>query len=98
MKGPVDPQTGFLVDLHSLDEVLRAVVGPLEGRDLNDALSEVREEGTVPSTENLARWLWRRLVERVPAPAVLDRVRVAESDTLAAEYTGPPGPPPEVSP
>jgi len=42
----------------------------------------------IPSTENLARWFWERLAPRIPGSASLVRVRVEESDTLAAEYEG----------
>lgn len=91
VRGPVDPETGFLVDLAHLDRALRAVVEEVDGSDLDAALPEVREDGELPSTENLARWMWNRLVDRVPAPAALDRVRVSESGTLAAEYAPSPG-------
>lgn len=89
VRGPVDPETGFLVDLERLDRALAKVVRELDGGDLNEALPEVREEAATPSTENLARWFWNRLVGRVPGAAVLERVRVAESGSLAAEYALP---------
>lgn len=82
------PETGFVVDLEALDEAIQEVVSELDGQDLNEALPEVREEGALPSTENLARWIWKRLASRVSQPATLEKVRVAESETLAAEYRG----------
>jgi 6-pyruvoyltetrahydropterin/6-carboxytetrahydropterin synthase len=84
--GPLDEESGFLVDLEALDAVLEEVLGPLRGSDLNEAIPEVRNGGMVPSTEGLARWLFLRVADRVPPPARLERVKVAESETLSAEY------------
>ncbi len=87
--GPVDPETGFLVDLAALDEVLRAhVVDPLDQQDLTTAVPEFRSGGKLPTTENLAFWIWEELESRIPGTAVLDRVRVFESGDLGSEYRG----------
>jgi 6-pyruvoyltetrahydropterin/6-carboxytetrahydropterin synthase len=87
VRGEIDPLTGFLVDLVELDRVLKEeVVARLDQRSLNDAIPEVREGRMVPTTESLARWFWRVLEGRIPGLASLDRVRVFESGTLAAEY------------
>ena len=83
--GRLDAQ-GFVVDLAALDRLLAELLGPLHGGDLNALLFP---DGKVqPTTEALARWVWEGLVGRVPAPARLARVRVAESPELAAEYAG----------
>lgn len=85
--GEIDPETGFVVDLGALDEVLRReVVERFDQKDLNEVLPEVREGTLVPSTENLARWLWNHLAGRIPGPARLQRIRLYESDALGAEY------------
>lgn len=83
--GDVDPETGFLVDLGDLDRVLAEVVAPLEGRELNEVVPEIREGRMQPSTEELALWFWRRLEGKIPGRARLERVRLHESDGLAAE-------------
>jgi 6-pyruvoyltetrahydropterin/6-carboxytetrahydropterin synthase len=85
--GEVDGATGFIVDLAALDDALEALVGPLRGKDLLDAIPAADDgaRGMMPSTENLARWFFDRLEPRVPAPARLVRVRVSESDTLSSE-------------
>jgi len=84
--GPPRGDTGFVVDLAALDRVLREVVEPLEGADLNEVIPEVRSGVMQPSTESLARWVFDRLAPKIPAPARLERVRVAESSELAGEY------------
>ena len=90
VEGPVDPDTGFVVDLAQLDALLKGeVVEPLDQRDLTEAVPDFRPGAALPTTENLARWIWDRLEGRVPGTAVLERVRVFESEDLGAEYRGP---------
>lgn len=86
--GEVDRDTGFVVDLEKLDAVLAEVVRvPLDQQDLNRVIPEVESGQMTPSTENLALWLWTRLEGRIPGTARLERLRVFESDTLAAEVS-----------
>lgn len=88
VRGPIDDRTGFVVDLDVLDGRLRRLVEGLHRQNLNEAIPEVRDGMMIPSTESLARWFWERLAPQVPGAARLVRIRVAESDTLAAEYEG----------
>lgn len=85
VRGPLDPATGWSVDLGSLDVLLRDIRMEIEGRNVGDALPEFGPGGRQPSTEELARWFWEQLRDRLPPPARLLRVRVAESDDLWAE-------------
>lgn len=86
--GPIDAD-GFSVDLGALDRAIEALVAPLRGSLLNEAVDAFGPGGEQPSTEALARWAWRRLVESVPAPARLEAVRVAEDEDLWSVYRGP---------
>ncbi len=85
VRGPLDPATGWTVDLGRLDALLQEIRRGVEGRDLGDALPEFGPRGRQPSTEELARWFWEHLRDRLPPPVRLLRVRVAESDDLWAE-------------
>ena len=87
--GPIDESTGFVTDLGRLDATLEELVRPLDQRDLTVVLEDFRPGGTIPSTEALARWCWRRLANEIPPPAKLARVRVSESDDLWSEYSEP---------
>jgi 6-pyruvoyltetrahydropterin/6-carboxytetrahydropterin synthase len=84
--GPVDQESGFVIDLAALDQLIDHEIGRLDQRDLTEVVPEFAPGQSVPSTELLARWLFKRLEERMPGTARLRRVRVEESDTLAAEY------------
>lgn len=88
--GPLDPATGTVVDLATLDGILaREVVTVYEGCDLNVALPEVVAGRAVPGCEALAAAIWCRVAPHLPPGATLDRVTVAEDDSLEAECLGP---------
>jgi 6-pyruvoyltetrahydropterin/6-carboxytetrahydropterin synthase len=84
--GPMNPETGFVVDLGAVDAALAAVVvGPLHNQTLNEVIPDVAAGTMQPSTEALAVWIGQALAPRIPPPAVLRFVRVWESGALGAE-------------
>jgi 6-pyruvoyltetrahydropterin/6-carboxytetrahydropterin synthase len=84
--GEIDPVTGFVVDLKELKDVLeREVVGVYDHRHLNLEIPEFRT--VIPTTENIAIAIWRRLDEKIPH-ARLHRVRVYETVDLFADFYG----------
>jgi 6-pyruvoyltetrahydropterin/6-carboxytetrahydropterin synthase len=84
--GEVDPVSGFVVDLKELKEILeRQVVSVYDHRHLNFEVPEF--ETAIPTTENIAVAIWRRLDGKVPN-ARLHRVRVYEMPDLFADYYG----------
>ncbi len=76
--GEVDPAMGWVMDFGDLARVGREVVGRLDHRVLN----EVSEIG-VPTSENLARYLYREIAARVPGVAA---VTVHESPSSRCTY------------
>ena len=87
--GEVDATTGFVVDLKQLKEILeREVVSIYDHRHLNLEVPEfAAETGVIPTTENIAIAIWRRLDGKIPN-AKLHRVRVYEMPTLFADFYG----------
>ncbi len=84
--GEVDSQTGFVVDLKQLKDVLnREVVDVWDHRHLNLEIPEFRDR--VPTVENLAVSAWQRLDGKI-AGARLERVRVYETPELFADCYG----------
>ena len=62
--GEPDQATGMLVNLTDLDRVLKDEVDrPLDHRNLNAEIPEFAR--TVPTAENLARWIWDRVAARI---------------------------------
>ncbi len=85
--GPVNPETGYVMDLKALKELVnRRVVNDLDHRNLN--LDVPWLDGVLPSTENLAVRIWERIAPNVPAPAALDRVVLWETPRHRVEYRG----------
>jgi 6-pyruvoyltetrahydropterin/6-carboxytetrahydropterin synthase len=85
--GEVDPQTGFVVDLKQLKDVMhREVVDVYDHRHLNREIPEFRDR--VPTVENIAVSAWERLAGKI-AGATLKRVRVYETPELFADCYGP---------
>lgn len=89
VRGEVDPETGFCVDLGALDRALRGtVVEPLDHRHINHDVPGFGPGGLIPTTENLLAWLWPRVEAAVPGSARLHRLRLHEDDTLFVDYFG----------
>ena len=84
---PVDPVTGFVVDLGALDAVLqREVRDRLDHRNINLDVPEFADGRLVPSGENLARFIGERVQGGLGATARVTRVVVAEDATLSATW------------
>jgi 6-pyruvoyltetrahydropterin/6-carboxytetrahydropterin synthase len=81
--GSIDPTSGFVVDLKDILE--REVVSVYDHRHLNYEVPEFAT--TIPTTENIAVAIWRRLDGKIPN-AKLHRVRVYEMPDLFADYYG----------
>lgn len=84
--GEIDPVSGFVVDLKALKDVMeREVIQVYDHRHLNLEVPEFRS--TIPTTENIAIAIWRRLAGKIVG-ARLQRVRVYEMPDLFADYCG----------
>ncbi|HEV2463898.1 MAG TPA: 6-carboxytetrahydropterin synthase [Acidobacteriaceae bacterium] len=86
--GEIDPETGFVVDLKQLKDVVeREVISAYDHRHLNLEVPEFAS--AMPTTENIAIAIWKRLDSKI-AGARLHRVRVYEMQDLFADYYGEP--------
>lgn len=85
--GPVDPVTGYVLDLKILKDLLQErVVSDLDHRNLNLEVSWL--EGLVPTTENLVVQIWNRIRDRLPEGLRLERIVLWETPRNSVEYTG----------
>jgi len=85
--GPVDPDTGFVMNLRELQELVQDVVlQDVDHRNLN--LDVPWMEGILPSTENLVVAIWQRLQGRLPPALELQRLVLWETPRNYVEYAG----------
>jgi len=80
VRGPIDPQLGWVMDFADLKKAVDPIVTELDHYLLNDIAGLEN-----PTSELLAIWLWRRLVEQVPN---LHRVTIEETCTSRCHYYG----------
>jgi len=86
---PIAADTGFSVDLGSLDAILEEEVkGPLDHQHINHAIAEFADGGLIPTCENVVAWIWARIVGRMPDGVALHRLRLHEDDRLSVDYFG----------
>lgn len=87
VSGQLDPETGFVANLGTLDEILRRLVhDPLDHRNLNLDVPEFAEGREIPSGENLARWIADRVQNALPSTVIVTRVVVREDPSLWATW------------
>jgi 6-pyruvoyltetrahydropterin/6-carboxytetrahydropterin synthase len=85
--GPIDPQTGYVMDLKLLKDLLQErVVRDLDHRNLNVQVPWL--EGLNPTTENLVVAIWNRIADRLPEGLRLERIVLWETPRNYVEYTG----------
>lgn len=79
VNGPLDPQLGWIIDFADI----KAAFKPIEERIDHHYLNEV--EGLEnPTSENIARWIWRQIKPTLP---LLSKVVVQETCTSGCVYT-----------
>src|SRR5262245_32253798 len=80
VRGEVNPDTGWVMDFAELKEAFAPLYKKLDHYYLNevDGLEN-------PTSENLARWIWQHLADRLPG---LHRVTIRETCTSRCDYFG----------
>lgn len=88
VKGEVDRETGFVVNLVDVKEILnREVMDVFDHRHLNKEVTEFANQ--IPTTENIAIVIWNRIAPKLKN-AKMHRVRVYEMPDLFVDYYGEP--------
>jgi 6-pyruvoyltetrahydropterin/6-carboxytetrahydropterin synthase len=82
IRGAVSPDTGMVVNLFDLKQILLQVLIEFDHKHLN--LDTPYFKHIIPTTENIATVLWSLLATR-PEIGALDTVRLFEEDDLYAE-------------
>src|SRR5437016_5835464 len=66
LQGEVDPQTGMVINIKELKSAVQEVLASLDHRNLNVEISDF--QSTLPTPENLARYIWKKLEKQIPGP------------------------------
>lgn len=80
VSGPVNVDTGWVMDFADLDAAFAPVKAQIDHRYLNDIPGL-----ECPTSERLAQWIWQRLKPAVPG---LSKVIVLETHRSGCVYTG----------
>lgn len=80
VRGPVDEHSGWVMDFADLKKAFAPLYDRLDHHYLNEIPGLEN-----PTSENLARWIWRELKPTLPP---LHRVVVRETCTAGAVYEG----------
>ncbi len=84
--GEVNPDTGYLIDLKDLREIIREnVTNKLDHQNLNLDVEFLR--GKITSSENIAIAIWNELKNKIPA-GNLYSVKLYETENNYVEYRG----------
>ncbi len=86
VQGKIDPETGMVIDLKKLKDIIREwVIDRVDHRNLNEDVDFL--QGVVPTAENLARCFWQQL-----APAITEgklcEVVLEETEKNSVIYRG----------
>jgi 6-pyruvoyltetrahydropterin/6-carboxytetrahydropterin synthase len=78
--GPIDPETGWLMDYGDISKIVKPVRNELDHRYLNEIPGLEN-----PTSEVLAAWIWARVKPNLPA---LSAVVVEETCTARCIFRG----------
>jgi len=79
--GPIGDTTGWVMDFADIKTAFAPIDAELDHHYLNDIPGLEN-----PTSENLARWIWERLVPALPN---LARIEIRETCTSGCVYRGP---------
>ena len=79
--GPVDPETGWVMDFADIKKAFRPIEEALDHRYLNEDVPGLVN----PTSEVICRWIWEQLKPVLP---LLTAVILHETCTARSEYRG----------
>jgi len=86
VKGEPDPNTGYLIDLKRLKDILdENLISKVDHKHLNHDVNFL--EGINPTLENMAVAFWKQLENKIPA-GELYRIKLWETENNSVEYYG----------
>ena len=85
--GPIDPGSGWLVDLQKLNKVVKSkVVNVLDHSQIEMDIEWFKNQQ--PSSENILIWIWEQIANSIQ-DCSLHRLRLVETHSIHTDYYGP---------
>ena len=85
--GPIDPDSGWLVDLQKLNVLVRSrIVDVVDHSQIEKDIDWFK--GKQPSSENILVWAWDEIAPRMEQ-GTLHRLRLVETHSIFTDYYGP---------
>ena len=86
VKGRIDPETGMVIDLKRLKDIVREhVVDRVDHQNLNEDVDFLRS--VIPTAENLARAFWREIAPAIDQGSLYE-VALQETEKNSVIYRG----------
>lgn len=86
VKGKIDPETGMVIDLKKLKDIMRErVIDRVDHTNLNEDVDFLR--GVIPTAENLARAFWQQLAPAITQGELYELV-LHETERNSVRYRG----------
>jgi 6-pyruvoyltetrahydropterin/6-carboxytetrahydropterin synthase len=87
IKGEVNNETGFLMDVKKLKAIIKEyVIKKVDHKNLNLDVDFLKDK--MCSTENLATEVWKQLSPHLPASVKLHCIKLYETPRIFVEYFG----------
>ena len=87
MTGPVDPNTGWLVDLGHVNKIVKSnVINIIDHSQIEQDIPWFK--GKQPSSEVIVVWIWEQIAKDLQG-AELHRIRLVETHSIHTDYYGP---------
>ncbi len=84
--GEIDPETGFVIDLKLLKNIIiENVIKKVDHKNLNTETDFM--QGVIPTAENIAVSIWKVLVDKITS-GNLHAVKIFETENNYFEYKG----------
>ena len=86
VKGRIDPETGMVIDLKRLKDIMREhVIDRVDHTNLNEDVDFLKD--VIPTAENLARSFWNELAPAIPHGELYEVV-LEETERNSVRYRG----------
>ncbi len=86
VRGAIDPETGMVIDLKRLKDIMRErVIDRVDHTNLNEDVAFLKD--VIPTAENLARCFWQQLAGAIPVGELYE-VYLQETERNSVRYRG----------